>query len=170
MNEIKNIKDLLDMIKQGTKDQITSAQIVVSFEFRDIGKGKVPDENNIFIKNLDKGINKKVLHDTFSVFGNILSGKLASDSPDQSQGYGFVHFENEEPAQEAIENLNDMLVNDKKVYVGSFNRKQGRDTSGSKTNFNNVFVKNLSKFINSEKVDDTARIVVSLSGKKFDDE
>ncbi|KAL4271973.1 hypothetical protein GQ457_13G014590 [Hibiscus cannabinus] len=106
--------------------------------------------DNIFIKNLDKGIDQKVLHDTFLVFGNILSGNLALDTPNQSQGYGFVNFENEEPTQEAIENLNDMLVNDKKIYVGSFSRKQGRDTSGSKTNFNNIFVKNLTKSMTRE--------------------
>ncbi|KAK8518840.1 hypothetical protein V6N13_017892 [Hibiscus sabdariffa] len=41
---------------------------------------------NIFIKNLDKGIDQKALHDTFSAFGNILSCKLASDPSGQSKG------------------------------------------------------------------------------------
>ncbi|KAK8512453.1 hypothetical protein V6N13_082998 [Hibiscus sabdariffa] len=42
---------------------------------------------NIFIKNLDKSIDHKALHDTFSSFGNILSCKISTDSFGQSKGY-----------------------------------------------------------------------------------
>ncbi|XP_021290613.1 polyadenylate-binding protein 2-like [Herrania umbratica] len=105
---------------------------------------------NIFIKNLDKGIDHKALHDTFSAFGNILSCKVATDSSGQSKGYGFVQFDNEESAQKAIEKLNGMLLNDKQVYVGPFVRKQERDTAISKTKFNNVYVKNLSESTSDE--------------------
>ncbi|KAE8668116.1 Polyadenylate-binding protein 2 [Hibiscus syriacus] len=105
---------------------------------------------NIFIKNLDKGIDQKALHDTFSAFGNILSCKLAMDPSGQSKGYGFVQFDNEESAQKAIDQLNGMLLNDKQVYVGPFVRKQERDTSTSKTKFNNVYVKNLSELTTDE--------------------
>lgn len=100
---------------------------------------------NIFIKNLDKAIDNKALHDTFSSFGNILSCKIATDPSGQSKGYGFVQFENEEAAQSAIDKLNGMLMNDKQVYVGHFLRKQERDTVMSKIKFNNVFVKNLAE-------------------------
>ncbi|KAI4295671.1 hypothetical protein L6164_035690 [Bauhinia variegata] len=100
---------------------------------------------NIFIKNLDKAIDHKALHDTFSAFGNILSCKVATDSSGQSKGYGFVQFDNEESAQKAIEKLNGMLLNDKQVYVGPFLRKQERESSTDKAKFNNVFVKNLSE-------------------------
>ncbi|PPS00396.1 hypothetical protein GOBAR_AA20281 [Gossypium barbadense] len=110
---------------------------------------------NIFIKNLDKGIDQKALHDTFSAFGNILSCKLATDSSGQSKGYGFVQFDNEESAQKAIEKLNGMLLNDKQVYVGPFVRKQERDTSTSKTKFNNVYVKNLSESTTDEDLNQT---------------
>ncbi|KAG9440287.1 hypothetical protein H6P81_020452 [Aristolochia fimbriata] len=100
---------------------------------------------NIFIKNLDKAIDNKALHDTFSAFGNILSCKIATDPSGQSKGYGFVQFDNEDSAQNAIDKLNGMLLNDKQVFVGPFVRKQERETSVGKTKFNNVYVKNLSE-------------------------
>ncbi|KAM7250504.1 hypothetical protein ACFE04_022387 [Oxalis oulophora] len=111
---------------------------------------------NIFIKNLDKSIDHKALHDTFSAFGNILSCKVATDASGQSKGYGFVQFEHEESAMKAIENLNGMLLNDKQVFVGPFVRKLERDSSTGQTKFNN-------------STDDAARAVEALNGKKFDD-
>ncbi|CAK7329907.1 unnamed protein product [Dovyalis caffra] len=105
---------------------------------------------NIFIKNLDKAIDHKALHDTFSAFGNILSCKVATDPSGQSKGYGFVQFDSEEAAQKAIEKLNGMLLNDKQVYVGPFLRKQERETATDNTRFNNVFVKNLSETTTEE--------------------
>ncbi|CAI9756408.1 unnamed protein product [Fraxinus pennsylvanica] len=100
---------------------------------------------NIFIKNLDKSIDNKALHDTFSSFGNILSCKIATDPNGQSRGYGFVQFDNAESAQNAIDKLNGMLINDKQVYVGHFLRKQERESVLDKTKFNNVYVKNLAE-------------------------
>ncbi|KAL2537887.1 Polyadenylate-binding protein 8 [Forsythia ovata] len=101
--------------------------------------------SNIFIKNLDKSIDNKALHDTFSSFGNILSCKIATDPNGQSKGYGFVQFDNGESAQNAIDKLNGMLINDKQVYVGHFLRKQERESVFDKTKFNNVYVKNLAE-------------------------
>ncbi|KAL5753015.1 hypothetical protein ACOSP7_023190 [Xanthoceras sorbifolium] len=100
---------------------------------------------NIFIKNLDKAIDNKALHDTFSTFGNILSCKVATDLSGQSKGYGFVQFDNEEAAKSAIDKLNGMLLNDKQVYVGPFLRKQERESATDKSRFNNVYIKNLSE-------------------------
>ncbi|KAH7847852.1 hypothetical protein Vadar_030923 [Vaccinium darrowii] len=108
---------------------------------------------NIFIKNLDKAIDNKALHDTFSTFGNILSCKIATDPSGQSKGYGFVQFENDESAQNAIDKLNGMLINDKQVYVGHFLRKQERETVMSKTKFNNVYVKNLAESTTEEDLE-----------------
>lgn len=102
------------------------------------------------MQNLDKSIDNKALHDTFSAFGNILSCKIATDPSGQSKGYGFVQFDNEESAQNAIDKLNGMLINDKQVYVGQFLRKQERETALNKTKFNNVYVKNLSESTTDE--------------------
>ncbi|XP_020243055.1 polyadenylate-binding protein 2-like [Asparagus officinalis] len=108
---------------------------------------------NIFIKNLDKSIDNKALHDTFSAFGNVLSCKIATDASGQSKGYGYVQFDQEEAAQNAIDKLNGMALNDKVVYVGPFLRKQERENTAdneSKEKFSNVFVKNLSESTTEE--------------------
>ena len=70
---------------------------------------------NVFIKNLDKSIDNKALYDTFSAFGNILSCKIAEAEDGTSKGYGFVHFDTEEAAEDAIAKVNGNLLNDKKV-------------------------------------------------------
>lgn len=99
---------------------------------------------------MDRAIDHKALHDTFSSFGNILSCKVATDSSGQSKGYGFVQYDSDEAAQKAIEKLNGMLLNDKQVYVGPFLRKQEREMASDKAKFTNVFVKNLSESTTEE--------------------
>lgn len=108
---------------------------------------------NIFIKNLDKSIDNKLLHETFSVFGNILTCKVATDASGQSKGYGFVQYETEEAAKKAIDQLNGMLLNDKQVFVGPFLRKQDRENAVDKTKFTNVFVKNLADSTTKEELE-----------------
>ncbi|KAJ6320929.1 hypothetical protein OIU78_016174 [Salix suchowensis] len=97
---------------------------------------------NIFIKNLDKGIDHKALHDTFSSFGNILSCKIATDVSGQSKGYGFVQFDSEEAAQNAIDKLNGMLINDKQSLKETVDKYQGL----------NLYIKNLDDSIDDEKL------------------
>ncbi|CAD2105000.1 polyadenylate-binding protein, putative [Plasmodium vinckei lentum] len=95
---------------------------------------------NIFVKNLDKTIDNKALFDTFSMFGNILSCKVATDEFGKSKNYGFVHYEDEESAKEAIEKVNGMQLGSKNVYVGHFIKKSERATNDTK--FTNLYVKN----------------------------
>lgn len=108
---------------------------------------------NIFIKNLDKSIDNKALYDTFSAFGNILSCKIAMDE-NGSKGYGFVHFETEEAARNAIEKVNGMLLNGKKVFVGKFmTRKERMEILGDKAKkFTNVYIKNFNETIGNDQL------------------
>lgn len=109
---------------------------------------------NVFIKNLDKSIDNKAMYDTFSAFGNILSCKVGQDENGASKGYGFVHFETEEAANKAIERVNGMLLNGKKVFVGRFRTRNEREKElGEKAKlFTNVYVKNLPEDYSDDKL------------------
>uniref|UniRef100_A0AAX7T7T5 Polyadenylate-binding protein n=1 Tax=Astatotilapia calliptera TaxID=8154 RepID=A0AAX7T7T5_ASTCA len=108
---------------------------------------------NIFIKNLDKSIDNKALYDTFSAFGNILSCKVVCDE-NGSKGYGFVHFETQEAAERAIEKMNGMLLNDRKVFVGRFKSRKEREAElGARAKeFTNVYIKNFGDEMDDEKL------------------
>uniref|UniRef100_A0AAR2KLL5 Polyadenylate-binding protein n=1 Tax=Pygocentrus nattereri TaxID=42514 RepID=A0AAR2KLL5_PYGNA len=108
---------------------------------------------NIFIKNLDKSIDNKALYDTFSAFGNILSCKVVCDE-NGSKGYGFVHFETHEAAERAIEKMNGMLLNDRKVFVGRFKSRKEREAEmGARAKeFTNVYIKNFGEDMDDDKL------------------
>uniref|UniRef100_A0AAR2LZF4 Polyadenylate-binding protein n=1 Tax=Pygocentrus nattereri TaxID=42514 RepID=A0AAR2LZF4_PYGNA len=117
---------------------------------------------NVFIKNMDESIDNKALYDTFSAFGNILSCKVVCDEHG-SKGYGFVHFETQEAANRAIETMNGMLLNDRKVFVGHFKSRKEREAEfGAKAmEFTNVYIKNFGEDFDSEKL----RSIFSEYGK-----
>ncbi|KAF6803807.1 polyadenylate-binding protein [Colletotrichum sojae] len=110
-------------------------------------------QGNVFIKNLDVAIDNKALHDTFAAFGNILSCKVAQDENGNSKGYGFVHYETDEAASQAIKHVNGMLLNEKKVYVGHHIPKKDRQSKFEemKANFTNVYVKNIQSEVSDEE-------------------
>ncbi|XP_058052263.1 polyadenylate-binding protein 4 isoform X1 [Ahaetulla prasina] len=110
---------------------------------------------NVFIKNLDKSIDNKALYDTFSAFGNILSCKVVCDE-NGSKGYAFVHFETQDAADRAIEKMNGMLLNDRKVFVGRFKSHKEREAElGAKAKeFTNVYIKNFGDEMDDERLKD----------------
>ncbi|XP_062396270.1 embryonic polyadenylate-binding protein-like isoform X4 [Sardina pilchardus] len=109
---------------------------------------------NIFIKNMDDSIDNKALYDTFSAFGNILSCKVVCDERG-SKGYGFVHFETQEAANRAIETMNGMLLNDRKVFVGHFKSRKEREAEcGAKAMvFTNVYIKNFGETYDDKQLE-----------------
>ncbi|KAI9367832.1 hypothetical protein BJX61DRAFT_267050 [Aspergillus egyptiacus] len=110
-------------------------------------------QGNVFIKNLDNAIDNKALHDTFAAFGNILSCKVAQDEFGVSKGYGFVHYETAEAANNAIKHVNGMLLNDKKVFVGHHISKKDRQSKFEemKANFTNIYIKNVDPEVDDDE-------------------
>uniref|UniRef100_A0A061RYV7 Polyadenylate-binding protein n=1 Tax=Tetraselmis sp. GSL018 TaxID=582737 RepID=A0A061RYV7_9CHLO len=126
---------------------VRGQQMRIMFSQRDPSARK-SGVGNIFIKNLHKSITSGDLYATFGQFGQVLSCKIATDGAGNSKGYGFVQFEKQSAADEAIEKVNGMLMADQQVYVGHFIRRQDRDPVEVK--FNNVYVKNLAQSCGEE--------------------
>ena len=95
---------------------------------------------NVFIKNLKEDIDNKALQDTFAQFGKILSCKVVTDDEGKSRGYGFVHFQDDDAADKAVEQVNGMLLNDQQVFVGKFERKDKKLQNLADT-YTNIYVK-----------------------------
>jgi len=155
---------------------------------------------NIFVKNLDRSIDNKALYDTFSLFGNILSCKVACDREGKSLGHGFVHYETEEAAKQSIERVNGMQIGDKTVEVAIFLKRGDREEP--EKIFTNLYIKNFPQewdeakfkadfgafgtvtsvcvmsdakdrkfaFVNFEKPEDAKKCVEEMHGKVVDAE
>lgn len=106
---------------------------------------------NVFVKNLASTVDNKGLFDFFSVFGNILSCKVATDEAGNSKGYGYVHYETAEAAQEAIQKINGHVLEDKEVFVGTFLRRSDRASTNEWTN---LYVKNFPRSWSKERLSD----------------
>eukprot|EP00899_Mesostigma_viride_P019743 jgi/Mesvir1/27770/Mv07454-RA.1 len=131
---------------------IAGRMIRIMYSHRDPSLRK-SGTGNIFVKNLDKSIDNKALHDTFAPFGTILSCKVATEGASgASKGYGFVQFASEDAAREAISKVNNMLLNDKQVYVGPFLRREDRHHGGRNDKFLNLYVKNLSESVTEDQL------------------
>merc|ERR1711874_874372 len=105
---------------------------------------------NVFVKNLDKTIDHKTLYDTFSMFGNILSCKVATDDKGESRGYGFVHYTLPESAEKAIAKVNGMVIAEKKVTVAEFVPKEQRQAGTRR--FTNIYIQSIPKAWNEAKL------------------
>ena len=73
---------------------------------------------NIFIANLDWEITSEDLKTTFSAFGPVLYAHVVYDrDTKKSKGYGYVEMEDTDHAINAIQALNGMEVNGRKLDV-----------------------------------------------------
>jgi polyadenylate-binding protein len=102
----------------------------------------------------DKTVDNKSLHDTFSMFGNIVSVKVAQNkNTGESLGYGFVHFSTDEDAQKAIDKVNGMSINGSIVKVEAFKPRGDKDRAKSET-FNNVYAKNFPETFTQQQLEE----------------
>ncbi|KAL3735927.1 hypothetical protein ACJRO7_024964 [Eucalyptus globulus] len=108
---------------------------------------------NLFVKNLDPSISSARLQSIFCQYGNILSCKVAEDNG-SSKGFGFVQFESEESAMNALRALHDTMLEGKNIYVSKFVKKSERTSFGEEPEFTNLYVKNLEEDITMDHLQD----------------
>ena len=71
----------------------------------------------IYIENLDSTIDNEKLKEIFSSYGEVKSAEVVKDVfTNVSRGFGYVEME-EEPAQTAIQGLDQSLLNNFKLTV-----------------------------------------------------
>ncbi|MCX6150007.1 MAG: RNA-binding protein [Ignavibacteriales bacterium] len=86
---------------------------------------------NIFIGNLSKETTSQELEDKFSQYGNIDSCKIIKDMQSgESKGFGFVEMSDNSKAVAAINELNNVELNGRKLTVNEA-RPKNNDRSRS---------------------------------------
>ena len=81
----------------------------------------------LFIGNLDSMVDEKILYDTFSRFGPLVTvPKVARDDVGISKGYGFVSFGDFESSDAAILHMNGQFIMNKEISVQYAYKKDGK--------------------------------------------
>mmetsp|Transcript_46996 Transcript_46996/g.124463 ORF Transcript_46996/g.124463 Transcript_46996/m.124463 type:complete len:514 (-) Transcript_46996:97-1638(-) len=100
---------------------------------------------NLTVRNLDKSVTHRQLHEAFAAHGKIASVKIAMDHAGTSKGYGFVQFEEVDAANAALEKMNGAQLGGQAITVHTF--------AGSATapeGFTNIYIKHLPDELQSE--------------------
>ncbi|CAE7699742.1 pab1 [Symbiodinium pilosum] len=134
-----NVKDAETALDSLSYTSIHGRSCRLMWSQKDAGQRKA-NNSNVYVANLDKNIDNKALHDTFSVFGEIRSCKVAADLMGNSYGYGFVHFETEEAAMDAIQRLNNVEVGGQRIQVCLCENRKEAALNGA-DDFTNLYVK-----------------------------
>jgi len=93
------------------------------------------------VRNLPKETDQKQLNDLFKQFGNIKSCKLEVYANGESRGFGYVQFETQDAAQNAIQQLNSTKIGEKTIEVMIHKKSNDREDQGDR--YTNLYVQNL---------------------------
>ncbi|KAB1220413.1 Splicing factor 3B subunit 4 [Morella rubra] len=86
---------------------------------------------NLFIGNLDPDVDEKLLYDTFSAFGVIVTNPKIMRDPESgnSRGFGFISYDSFEASDAAIEAMNGQYLCNRQITVSYAYKK---DTKGER--------------------------------------
>merc|ERR550517_2047136 len=83
---------------------------------------------NIFIGNLDPEVDEKLLYDTFSAFGVILTTPKIQRDPDtgNSKGFAFINYASFEASDAAIEAMNSQYLCNRAITISYAFKKDAK--------------------------------------------
>lgn len=81
----------------------------------------------LFVNNLDPQVDEKILFDTFSRFGQLVTPpNVVRDANNISKGYGFVNFDSFEASDQARDTMNGQYLLSKQITVEYAYKKDGK--------------------------------------------
>jgi len=90
----------------------------------------------LYVGSLSYGTDDNQLRSLFESFGEILSAKVISDKMSgQSKGFGFVEFQDDSAADEAISQINGKLVGGRTLVVNEARPQEKREGGGGRGGF-----------------------------------
>jgi RNA recognition motif-containing protein len=95
----------------------------------------------LFVGSLPWGIDDQALEELFTSFGPVASAKVIVDrDTNRSKGFGFVEFDDDNAAQEAIKKLNGTDVQGRTIVVNEARPREDRpqrdfNGGGNRDNF-----------------------------------
>ncbi|KAF7684664.1 Polyadenylate-binding protein, cytoplasmic and nuclear [Astathelohania contejeani] len=108
-------------------------------------------EGNIVVKNLPLDCDNKTLNDTFKIFGEIVTCKVATTTDGKSKGFGFIQFRNKINAKQAIKYANGTNMKNSKLKVEKYVPKGERESGEvPEVKFTNLYVKNFPSDVTEE--------------------
>lgn len=119
---------------------------------------------NLYIKNLDLEVTQEEFEELFNKYGDVTSAIIQVDEEGRSKGFGFVNYATHDEAQRAVDNLHDIEVKGKKLFVSRAQKKAEREEELrrsyeqakmeklSKYAGVNLYVKNLEDDVDDEKL------------------
>ena len=137
----KNMNKAEEAMNKLNYSKLAKKTIHISWYNREPENYRSKIENNIFVKKIPKNVTQKEFYDYFNKFGNIISCKIAEDEDGESMGFGFVLYDSEEKAKNAIKECNGQNWHGKKIYVSQFIKNRPKKP----LKFNNVYVRNIPK-------------------------
>lgn len=89
---------------------------------------------NIYVGNLNWNMTSEDLQNLFAPYGEVVSAKIVTDkmNNNRSKGFGFVEMSDDEAARNAIRELNETSVQDRKIVVNESQPKKEGDSGGYK--------------------------------------
>ncbi|KAA8905318.1 hypothetical protein TRICI_005314 [Trichomonascus ciferrii] len=101
--------------------------------FKDLDEQKKTG-GNIYVRNLAPTVDSKLLYDTFSMFGPIISCKVSLNDSGQSLGRGYVQYSTKESANEAVVQINGKIINGRPLQVDHYLTREERKKYFNGTN------------------------------------
>lgn len=142
-----------DVLKNSADLQLYQRPLKIQPFVRNRLQRKESQKSNIFIKNIDPSIDSDALFETFAAFGTVLSCKVATDEFGVSKGFAYVLYDKKESADAAVEKMNGVLMNDRRIWVCFHVSRQDRlsKIEELKANYTNLYVKSIDSSVTEDE-------------------